>query len=295
MSGARRTAALLAAALLLAVPATAEAGFGLFKAKESKTSFVSGGVTVPVWQFTPTEGQGPFPGVVMLYGLEGIDDLATVQLLYKLVAGKVSEKGYIVHFPLYFERSKIPAKEAAALKTLLRDELLSHKSDKIDPKIEQYYRDWLATVGAAVGHLRAQPNVWKERVGLVGFSMGGFLATSAAVEYPELRLAAVVNAFGGLPDPQHLHVRKTKLRLPPLLVFGGEEDDIVPDKFGRELLTLCRETGNSCEAHFYANTGHMFFDKQRGGVNKDLALNEALPTAARFLSRNLQEVRSRRR
>ena len=64
--------AILAAALLT-LPAHAEAGFKLYKAKESDTTFVSGGQKITVWQFTPSEGTGPFPGIVMLYGLDGID------------------------------------------------------------------------------------------------------------------------------------------------------------------------------------------------------------------------------
>ena len=61
------------ALFLVVSPASAQVGFKLYKAKESDTAFISGGHKIPVWQFTPSEGEGPFPGIVLLYGLDGID------------------------------------------------------------------------------------------------------------------------------------------------------------------------------------------------------------------------------
>jgi dienelactone hydrolase len=279
--------ALAVAVLLLAQPASTPAGFSFYKAKESKTSFVSGGEKITVWQFTPAEGKGPFPGIVVLYGLEGLDDLPKVQLLYKMVAGQIADKGYVVHFVHYFEGSKILPKYVPALKDDMRKELLEQKKDKPNLQCENYYRAWMATVKDGVAELRKQPNVQPERIGVIGFSMGGFLATSIAVEHADLRLSCVVNAFGGLPDKHHAQLRRTKDKIAPILIFGGEEDDIVSEKFGRDLLTLLRDTGNQGEAHFYGGIGHMFFDKNLGTVNTDVALKEALPIAQRFLNRHL--------
>jgi dienelactone hydrolase len=279
--------AVAATVLLLLAPAVSSAGFQLHSAKESLSSFRAGRKIVTVWEFTPKESKGPFPGIVMLYGLEGLDELAKVQLLYKTVAGKIAEKGYVVHFVLYFECSCIQPKDVAGLKDDMRRELLNQKP-KADARCESYYRAWMGAVRDSVTHLRTHPKVNKDKIALVGFSMGGFVATSTAVEYDDLRLSAIVNAFGGLPDRHHLQLRQSKKKMAPILIFAGQEDDIVPEKFGRDLQTLMRETGNKSEAHFYHGLGHMFYDPTTGGVNQDIALNEALPTALRFLGRALK-------
>jgi dienelactone hydrolase len=285
---------LVAAALAVIAtltPASAPAGFSLYKADETKTTFTSGGQKIEVWQFTPKEGTGPFPGVVLLHGIDGLDDLITnknIQLLYRILAGKIAEKGFVVHFVHYFQRTPINAKDVDQLKKDLKNNLLD-KSKKPDEKLEKLYRAWMETVQHAVKNLRETKDVDKDHIGLVGLSMGGFVATSVAVEDPGLGIAALANVFGGLP-PQHCEqVRKAgKPKLPPILIMGGEDDKIVPEQVQRELFELWRSAGGRGEAHFYGDVGHAFYDAKRDAIDQDLALNEALPVAIRFLRRHLQ-------
>src|SRR5207244_1671878 len=125
---------------------------------------------------------------------------AKVVFAYKQVAGMIAEKGYVVWFIHYFARSHVAEKDIAALKDEMRNQLLDQQNKKSPQRLEKLYREWMDTVKVAVVQLRQQPMVNKERVGLVGLSMGGFLATSTVVEYGDLKLAAVVNVCGGLPD-----------------------------------------------------------------------------------------------
>ena len=64
---------------------------------------------------------------------------------------------------------------------------------------------------------------------------------------------------------------KEKLKLPPTLIIGAEDDDLVPEWFQRDLFLLLRETGNRAEAHFYGDTGHAFLNKE-GKADMALAL-----------------------
>ncbi len=112
----------------------------------------------------------------------------------------------------------------------------------------------------AVAYVRALPGVDGERVGLVGFSLGGFLALSAAAQ-EDLKIAAVVDFFGGLPEEQRARVKK----LPPALVIHGTRDDVVPVKEAEALRDLFAAKRLEGEVKVYPDVGNMFLD-EKGNV-----------------------------
>jgi dienelactone hydrolase len=265
--------------------------------KSSDATFKSGDQTIKVWKYVPAEGNAPFPGIVLLNGIDGLDLLQTdlkVQLLYRTLASRMAQQGYVVHFVHYmnrtpFKKDEIPTVKDAFLRQTQNGHGSGPKAPELEPKLEQHYREWMETVRDAVNDLRQDKTlVDGDRIGIVGLSMGGFVGTSCVVEYPELKIAALANIFGGMPPQQQAQVRKEKTKLPPILIMGGEEDDIVPEVYQRELFQLWRDTGNRAEAHFYSGYGHAFFDKRLKTFDQNMALNEALPTAQRFLKRYLQ-------
>jgi dienelactone hydrolase len=266
--------------------------------KYTDLKFTSGGQTIKVWQYVPGTGQGPFPAIVLLNGMDGFDLSPTelkVQLVYRTLASRFAQQGYVVHFVQYLQRTPLQKDEIAAVRSGFLQQTAPRKDNQkvaLDPNLERYYKDWVATVRDGVAFLRHDKKlVDTEHVAIVGLSMGGFVGTSAVVEYPEMKVAAVANIFGGLPALYANKVRKDKMKLPPLLIMSGEDDDVVPEKYQVELFQLWRETNNSCEAHFYEGVGHAFFDKRIDGYDIDLALKEALPTAQRFLRRHLQPAK----
>jgi dienelactone hydrolase len=283
--------AVLSTAAFLAPAAESEAGFNFFKAKESQTTFKSGDQTITVWRFAPLEAKGPFPGVVMLYGVDGWDDLPKAQLLYKTVAGKIAEKGFVVHFIHYFQRTPVGQADLLAIKEAMLTKVLENPGEVPDPRLKRLYQLWLETVKDGVDNLRQDRDVDPQAIGMLGLSMGGFLATSLVVEHPNLNIRAVVNAFGGLPAEECSTVRAAKHKFPPLQILAGQDDDIVPEKVQRRLFDLWRETGNPAEGHFYSGVGHVFVNKGKQSIDLDLAMNEALPAAIRFLKRQLQATK----
>ena len=233
----------------------------------------------------------------LLNGIDGLDLLQTdlkVQVLYRTVASKLSQQGYVVHFVHYmnrtpFKKDEIPTVKAGFLRQTQNASENGPKAPDLEPKLEQHYREWVDTVRDAVKDLREDKGlVDGDHMAIVGLSMGGFVGTSVVVAYPELKIAALANIFGGMPLQQQDQARKEKMKLPPLIIMGGEEDDIVPEFYQRQVFKLWRDSGNSAEAHFYAGYGHAFFDKRTNTFDQNMALNEALPTAARFLKRYLQ-------
>jgi dienelactone hydrolase len=283
--------ALAPAPVALSAPHQVQPGKESIQPKYSEEWFISGKekTKIKVGQYLPGEGTGPFPGIVLLHGIDGLDLLPTnlqVQFLYGTVANRMARQGYVVHFVHYFHRTPLKREEIPKVKEELQKQLLSDHS-KIDPKLVQYYHDWLDTCRDAVQFLQKHEDVDRTKTGVVGLSLGGFLATSLAVKYPELNITVLGNLFGGLPPSLGDVVRQNKMKLPPILIMAGEEDDVVPERFQRELFLLWRETGNLGEAHFYGDYGHGFYDKRTKNYDQSMALNEALPTALRFLKRHL--------
>jgi dienelactone hydrolase len=265
--------------------------------KSSDAKFISGGQAIKVWKYVPGEGTGPFPAIILLNGIDGLDLLQSdlkVQLLYRVLASRLAQQGYVVHFVHYMNRTPLKKDEIPTVKDgFLRQTQNSRengpKAPDLEPKLLQHYRQWVETVRDAVKNLREDKDlVDGEHIALIGLSMGGFVASSTVVEYPDLKIAAIANIFGGMPAQQQSQVRKEKTKLPPLLIMGGEEDDIVPEFYQRQVFKLWRDTGSTGEAHFYAGYGHAFFDKRTNTFDQSMALNEALPTTARFLKRYLQ-------
>src|SRR5262249_59402784 len=130
-----------------------EAGFRTYKAKRTEASFTSGDATIKVWQFTPTEGKGPWPGVVLLYGLDGLDEFKTTQLFYNIIGGKISDKGVVVQLVFYFDRIKFEDQEVPKLKLDLQKQLLDLEQKSPNPKLTQHYKTWMATVKDGIEQL----------------------------------------------------------------------------------------------------------------------------------------------
>jgi dienelactone hydrolase len=81
--------------------------------------------------------------------------------------------------------------------------------ERADPDARRSFNNPLALVGAwraaireityATAWLREQPEIDGERVGVVGYSLGGFLAIMAAADEPALKVILLA-AAGDLPD-----------------------------------------------------------------------------------------------
>jgi carboxymethylenebutenolidase len=77
---------------------------------------------------------------------------------------------------------------------------------------------------AAFGFLQAQPNVWKDRIGAIGWCMGGGYALEVALDEPTL--AADVINYGHLAtDPEAIK----KINASILGLFGGQDRGITPE------------------------------------------------------------------
>ena len=134
---------------------------------------------------------------------------------------------------------------------------------------------------AAVGYLSRQPFVRPDRIGSVGFCMGG--ALSARLAAAGAPLAACVIFYGAAPPAE----RFASIRCRVLGLYGGEDrgiTDAVP-AFAEEM----RKAGKSFEYHVYPDAAHAFFNDTRAEVYREDAAKDAWQRTLSFLDRCLRQ------
>ena len=113
------------------------------------------------------------------------------------------------------------------------------------------YPAWAKLVDDLADHLLTQP-LSNSKVGLVGFSNGGILATGASTLDPKINAAVIY--YGTEPWP----LRERAKRFPPLLVLHGDADQVIPVIAGHQLAALAEEVGAKAELVIYPGEGHGF-------------------------------------
>jgi carboxymethylenebutenolidase len=178
-----------------------------------------------------------FPAVIALHGSGG--GHASMAAPASLLA----EQGFAVYVLHYFDRTGTT--EIDGLQTIFR-----------------HFPVWMKTLWDAVSFVARQPQVDGQRIGLLGFSLGAYLALSAAAI--DSRIQAVVEYFGGMPKEMKLFAR----RLCPVLILHGEQDKTVPVEEAYHLQQMLDKKHMSYEMQIYPGVGHGF----SGEVWRDASL-----------------------
>lgn len=191
----------------------------------ANTAFQSAGKSITLQQFLP-EAPGRYPAVIALHGSGGIRE-GWADQPSKLLAGQ----GYSVFVLHYFERT---GTLRADRDTTLRN-----------------FPDWMRTIGDAITFATQDASVDPNRIGLLGFSLGAYLALGVASVEP--RVKAVVDFFGGMPEEL-----QGFQRMPPVLILHGEDDRVVPVSEATKLQQLLERAGTPYEIKLYPGAGHGF-------------------------------------
>jgi carboxymethylenebutenolidase len=222
-------------------------------------SYKSGDETVQGVLYTPA-GKGPFPALVVIHEYWGLVDWVKDQ------ASKLADQGYVaLAIDLY--RSKVATTPDMA-----------HELMRGVPE-DRARRD----LHAAVEFLKSQASVKKDRIGSIGWCMGGGYSLDVALQEPDLA-AAVIN-YGRLAiDPEALK----KINAPVLGLFGGQDRGITPDdvkKFEQAL----KELGKKVEIKIYPDAGHAFENpNNKDGYRPDDAA-DAWKRTINFLAESLKK------
>ncbi len=199
-----------------------------FAADGKPVSYKSGDETVQGILYAPT-GKGPFPALVVVHEYWGLNDWIKEQ------ASRLADQGYVsLAVDLY--RGKVATTPEMA-----------HELMRGVPE-DRAKRD----LHAAVEFLKSQSNVKKDRIGSIGWCMGGGYALDVALQEPDLA-AAVINYGHLATDREALK----KINAPILGLFGGQDRGITPDdvhKFEQQL----KQLGKKVDIKIYDDAGHAF-------------------------------------
>lgn len=191
-----------------------------------RTRFDFHGQPVTIQYFSPNR-QGNHPIVMALHGsggMSGEDNSQFAQLM--------ADQGFQVFVPHYFEPSGICWADNA---TIWRE-----------------FPNWMRIISGAIHFAQRQPGVDATRIGLIGFSLGAYLALSLGVE--DKRVKAIVDFFGGMPD----HFAERLDGMPPVLILHGEQDHTVPVTEAHKIAGLLESRKLPYEMKLYKNAGHGF-------------------------------------
>jgi carboxymethylenebutenolidase len=149
---------------------------------------------------------GPHPAILLLHGGRGY---LAQHHLYDRYATMLAAHGYNAYVVLCYDAA---------------DERAMRMPDRAGrlATFQRRLHSWITTVQASIGYVAQQPTTDARRIGLLGFSNGGFLAVGAAGF--DRRIRAVVTVYGGMPSALRDRIES----LPPTLILHGDADTVVP-------------------------------------------------------------------
>jgi carboxymethylenebutenolidase len=199
-------------------------------------------------------GEAPRPSILLLHGARGFD----AQIAdYDRYCSELASNGMDAYLVYYYS---VNDQHSMASGT--------------DVFIDRFAA-WARLVDDLAGDLLAAKQS-NGKIGLIGFSNGGFLAAGAGALDP--RINAAVIYYGAVPFPIIDRVR----RFPPLLILHGDADTIITVDRGKELASLAKDMGGSADLVIYPGATHGFGSRLN---TKDGA--DALARTVTFLTKEL--------
>ena len=199
----------------------------MYLVTQSQLSFESGGKPIRLDCFLPEANGQRFPAILGLHGSGG-------NYAGMVEPGEfLARQGFAVYVLHYFDRTGTT--EAGDKNVIFR-----------------HFFAWMKTLWDAVGFVAQQPRVDPDRLGLLGFSLGAYLALSTAAV--DSRIKAVAEFFGGLPKEMKFFTR----RLCPVLILHGEADTTVPVEEAYHLQRVLERKAIPYELQIYPGVGHGF-------------------------------------
>lgn len=229
-------------------------------ATDGKTvSYKSGDETVQGVLYVPA-GRGPFPAIMVIHEWWGLNDWVKEQ------ASKLSDQGYVaLAVDLY--RGKVAENSDMA-----------HELSRGLPE-DRAKRD----LHAAFEFLASQTNVKKDRIGAIGWCMGGGYSLDVALQEPTLA-ADVVNYGRLATDPAALQ----KIDAPILGSFGGQDRGIPPDAVHKFEATM-KQLNKKVDLKIYDDAGHAFENPNNKEGYREADAADAWKRTVDFLAATLKK------
>ncbi len=220
--------------------------------------YLSGKDTVSAYLAVP-EGNGPFPALILIHEWWGLNDWV------KKNADDFADSGYVaLAIDLYHGKSAASPDEAR----------------KLSGSVSQ---DAAGTdLRSAFDYLRNMKDVDKNRIGAIGWCMGGAYSLKAALGIPELS-ACIINYGRLVTDVDALK----KINCPVLGIFGEKDQNITPD-IVRAFEKSLNEADIKNKIIIYPRVGHAFMNPGNTNLYDEHTTREAWDETYFFLNNNLK-------
>ena len=191
--------------------------------------------------FVKPEGTGPFPGVVVIHEIYGLNDNI------RGIATRFAEQGYAaLAVDLFSNRNR-----AMCMMQIVHGMLIRPLKNAT-----------LADLQSTFDFLQKQTGVDSKRVGVVGFCMGGGYALQLAVTEKGMKAASAF--YGAVPKPLEAFVESCP-------IMGSYPVKDFSAQGARELDAALEKNNIPHDIKFYENTMHSFFNHPRTPIEEQAA------------------------
>ena len=179
------------------------------------------------------DGAGPFPGVIVIHEIFGLNDNI------REIAGQFAEQGYAaLAVDLFSNRNRM-----VCMMQIIHGMLIRPLNNSM-----------LDDLKSSVVFLQKQAGVDANRIGSVGFCMGGAYALQLAITDKGMKAASVF--YGANPKPLDAVAEACP-------IMGSYPDKDFTTKAARELETSLTNYNVPHDIKIYDNTQHSFYAQQR--------------------------------
>lgn len=255
MTNIRLTSTLISLTLAALFLSTA---FGETKITTQWVEYRSGGDTLKAYLAVP-EGEGPFPALIVIHEWWGLNDWI------KQNADEFARRGYVaLAIDLYRGRAAGSPDEAHELMRGLPE--------------DRAVRD----LKAAFAYLKDIPKVSKQRIGSIGWCMGGGYSLAAALNIQQL--AAAVICYGRLVTETD-EIKKISC---PVLGIFGEADRGIPGASAIAFERTAQKLEKDVRVTVYPKVGHAFMNPNNKEGYDEKTASEASQKIYAFLDSKLK-------
>ncbi|HEY9809595.1 MAG TPA: dienelactone hydrolase family protein [Halomicronema sp.] len=215
------------------------------------------------------EGEGPFPAVVVLQEIFGVN------VHIQEVTERFAKHGYVAIAPALYQRLA-PGYQTGY--------------SPADIQQGRYYKELtrvpelLSDISSAIAYLKTQLFVKTDKFGCIGFCFGGHVAYLAAI-LPEIKATASFYGAGittWTPGGTYPTINCTPEITGTLYAFFGDQDASIPPTQIKEIETELQKHHIPHRVFRYANAEHGFFCDHRPSYNSTAAADAWLQVMELF-------------
>jgi len=160
----------------------------------------------------------------------------------------------------------------------------ANEARELSSKVRNNRVGAITNMKAAVGYLKNQNNVDKEKIASMGWCFGGGMSLQLALNE---KLAATVIYYGNLETDK---IKLSVIKWPVLGIFG-DKDTSIPIDTVKKFEVALNELNIDNEIHIYEGVGHAFANPSGANYAPEQT-KDAWEKTLRFLERNLKEKKT---